>query len=125
GAKKLLTAADYGNGLSIDQRLAQSVGAGDPFPLLYLGAQANANNASGDMHISYVAPGFTTPPEDDPVAAFARVFSRAGTTGGGGGTGSADSARAMRRLSILDNARGELEALEAKLGDSEKSKLDL
>ena len=62
GAKKLLTAADYGNGVSIDQHLAQSIGSGDPFPLLYLGAQANANNASGDMHISYVAPGATPAP---------------------------------------------------------------
>src|ERR1041385_5166433 len=43
GAKKLLTATDGGNGISIDQRLASTVGAGDPFKLLYLGAQANAN----------------------------------------------------------------------------------
>ncbi|MGE5186158.1 MAG: DUF1552 domain-containing protein [Acidobacteriota bacterium] len=125
GAKKLLTAADYGNGVSIDQHLAQTIGSGDPFPLLYLGAQANANNASGDMHISYISPGNTTPPEDDPVAAFARVFGGGGTTtGSGGGSGSADP-RAMARLSILDNARGELEALESQLGDTEKSKLDL
>src|SRR5439155_387040 len=86
GAKKLLTAADYGNGVSIDQHLAQSIGSGDPFPLLYLGAQANANNASGDMHISYVAPGFTTPPEDDPNAAFQRVFGAAPTPGTGSGS---------------------------------------
>jgi hypothetical protein len=125
GAKKLLTAADYGNGISIDQRLAQSVGSGDPFPLLYLGAQACANNASGDMFISYVSPGYTTPPQDDPVAAFQRVFGGAGTTGGGGSGSGSDSARTMKRLSILDNARGELEALESQLGDTEKSKLDL
>ncbi len=121
GAKKLLTAADGGNHISIDQRLASTVGAGDPFRLLYLGAQANVNSASGDKHISYVAPGFTTPPDDDPVAAFARVFGDLGTTtGGGGGDG-----RAARRLSVLDNARAELEALRGTLGDTEKTKLDL
>lgn len=121
GAKKLLTAADGGNHISIDQRLASTVGAGDPFRLLYLGAQANVNNASGDKHISYVAPGFTTPPDDDPVAAFARVFGNLGTTtGGGGGDG-----RAARRLSVLDNARAELETLRGTLGDTEKTKLDL
>jgi hypothetical protein len=123
GAKKLLTATDGGNGISIDQRLASTVGAGDPFRLLYLGAQANANNASGDKHISYVAPGFTTPPDDDPLAAFTRVFGSSGTTTGGGGGGG--DGRAMRRLSVLDNARGELEQLTAKLGDSEKTKLGL
>ncbi|HEY5928506.1 MAG TPA: DUF1552 domain-containing protein [Kofleriaceae bacterium] len=121
GAKKLLTASDGGNGLSIDQRLASTIGAGDPFRALYLGAQANANHASGDKHISYVAPGFTTPPDDDPVAAFARVFSGSGTTSGGGG----GDGRTARRLSVLDNARGELEQLTAKLGDTEKTKLDL
>src|SRR5512140_420614 len=41
GAKKLLTATDGGNGISIDQYLANTVGAGDPFRTLYLGAQAN------------------------------------------------------------------------------------
>lgn len=123
GAKKLLTATDGGNGISIDQRLASTVGANDPFRLLYLGAQANVNNASGDKHISYVAPGFTTPPDDDPVAAFTRVFGGGGTTGGGGGGGG--DGRAARRLSVLDSARGELEALRTKLGDTEKTKLDL
>lgn len=122
GAKKLLTATDGGNGISIDQRLASTVGANDPFRLLYLGAQANVNNASGDKHISYVAPGFTTPPEDDPVAAFDRVFGNAGTTTGGGGSG---DSRSARRLSVLDNAKTELAALKTKLGDTEKTKLDL
>jgi hypothetical protein len=121
GAKKLLTATDGGNGISIDQRLASTVGANDPFRLLYLGAQANVNNASGDKHISYVAPGFTTPPEDNPVAAFNRVFGNAGTTTGGG----SGDPRSARRLSVLDNAKAELEALKTKLGDTEKTKLDL
>src|SRR5690348_15735488 len=118
GAKKLLTATDGGNGISIDNHLAQSIGAGDPFPVLYLGAQANANNASGDMHISYIAPGNTTPPEDDPVAAFARVFSGTGTT-----MGSMPDSGAQ--LSILDRSRDELIALQAKPGATEKAKLDL
>jgi len=122
GAKKLLTAADGGNNISIDQRLASTVGAGDPFKLLYLGAQANANNASGDMHISYVAPGYTTPPDDDPVAAFARVFGDVGSTTTGG---AADDGRNARRLSVLDSAKAELEALQARLGATEKAKLDL
>jgi len=123
GAKKLLTATDGGNGISIDQHLAQTIGHGDPFPMLYLGAQANANNASGDMHISYVQPGNTTPPEDDPVAAFNRLFAGTGTTTGGG-MGSSDSAA---KLSILDRSRDELAALESKLGDApdEVAKLDL
>jgi hypothetical protein len=70
------------------------------------------------MHISYIAPGNTTPPEDDPVAAFSRVFSGTGTT-----MGSMPDASAQ--LSILDRSRDELQALQAKLGDTERAKLDL
>src|SRR5213083_1157022 len=44
GAKKLLTAVDGGNGISIDQRLASTVGANSPFRSLYLGAMAKQNN---------------------------------------------------------------------------------
>jgi hypothetical protein len=129
GAKKLLTATDGGNGISLDQRLAQTVGANDPFPVLYLGAQANADNPSSDMYISYVSPGYTQSPEDDPVAAFSRVFggmgSTGGGTGGGGAGGGGDPLKAARETSVLDNARAELEDLEGRLGDTEKAKLDL
>lgn len=123
GAKKLLTAVDGGNGISLDQRLASTVGANDPFRSLYLGAMAKHNNASGDKHISYVAPGITTPPDDDPVAAFGRVFPGGGNTSGGGG-GTPDP-RTMRRLSVLDRAKADLDALRGKLGDTERTKLDL
>jgi hypothetical protein len=125
GAKKLLTATDGGNGISLDRRLASTVGAHDPFDMLYLGAQCNGDNPSGDMYISYVSPGNTTPPDDDPVAAFARVFNGAGSSSGGGGGGGSDSACAMRELSVLDNAAQELAALESQLDGAEKQKLDL
>jgi len=127
GAKKMLTATDGGNGISLDRRLASTVGANDPFDMLYLGAQVNGDNPSGDMFISYVAPGSTTPPEDDPVAAFARVFGGVGSSGGsGGGSGSGtNTALAMREVSVLDNAAEEIQALESQLGATEKNKLDL
>jgi hypothetical protein len=116
GAKKLLTAVDGGNGISIDRRLASTVGAGDPVPHVYLGAMANQNNASGDKHISYLAPGLTAPPDDDPIAAFDRLFGTASTP---------DDPRRGRRLSVLDSARGELAALRTRLGQVEQVKLDL
>jgi hypothetical protein len=119
GAKKLLTAVDGGNGISIDRRLATSVGAGDPFGSLLLGAMANQNGASGDKHISYVSPGVTVAPDDDPANAFSRVFDNAGTTGGGSDPGR------DRKLSVLDHAKAELESLRGTLGDTEKSKLAL
>lgn len=118
GARKLLTAVDGGNGPSIDQVLAGSVGAGAPFRHLYLGAMARQNNASGDKHISYVGPGLSVAPEDDPVVALDRLFD--GVSGGGGG-----DPRAARRLSVLDRARDELTALRGSLDGGQRSKLEL
>lgn len=116
GAKKLLTAVDGGNGESIDRFLARTAGAAAPFRHLYLGAMACQNSASGDKHISYVGPGTTAPPEDRPWQAFERLFGKKPMGGGGG-----DSPEA----SILDAALADLSELRGRLGDTEKSKLDL
>jgi hypothetical protein len=119
GAKKLLTAVDEGNGESIDRYLARTVGNDAPFNHLYLGAMANQNNASGDKFVSYPAPGTTVAPEDDPVRAFARLFGGA-QNGNSGGTASDDGTR-----SVLDTDLADLNDLRMRLGDVEKSKLDL
>lgn len=116
GAKKLLTAADGGNGTSIDQALAQTAGKDAPFRHLYLGAMAAHNGASGDKFISYPSPGQTLAPEDDPRAAFAALFG-----GGGMGGGMVDPTK----QSVLDAAIADVESLRASLGAVEKAKLDL
>jgi len=122
GAKKLLTAVDGGGGESIDQLLARTVGASAPVRHLYLGAQANVSGASGDKHISYVAPGTTISPEDDPRAAFSRLFQGGTPTGGAAGAGGlADTGDA----SVLDALVADVQDLQGKLGAAEKSKLDL
>jgi len=73
----------------------------------------DANNASGDMHISYVAPD-SRRSEDDPAAAFARVFGRPVRPAGSarGPTRGLDPRQLARRAR---GARG-------KLGDTEKAK---
>lgn len=123
GAKKLLTGVDGGNGTSLDHHLANGVGADRPFRHLYLGAQANHNNASGDKHISYVGPGQTIAPEDNPVRAFNRLF---GDVGGNASAkiASAFASGASSALSVIDTAKADLDDLRAKLGKVEKSKLD-
>lgn len=120
GAKKLLTNMDGGNGQSIDQFLAQTVGADRPFRHLYLGVQANVNNASGDKHISYPSAGNSTPPQDNPIIAFDNLF---GSVGGGGGGGPDPDLLAQK--SVIDNSLAELNELRAQLGDSEAAKLDI
>jgi hypothetical protein len=83
---------------------------------------ATQNNASGDKFISYPSPGTTAAPEDDPMTAFTRLFGSGGApAGGSSGTKMVDPVEA----SIIDAALGDMNDLRARLGDVEKSKLDL
>ncbi|MCB9614073.1 MAG: DUF1552 domain-containing protein [Sandaracinus sp.] len=127
GAKKLLTNVDGGNGMSLDQFLASSVGRGAPFPHLYLGAQATVNGASGDKFISYPTAGTPTPPEDDPRRAFSRLFD--GTvvapTPGSPTTDPAVELELGRQRSVLDVHLAELADLRTRLGGAERRKLDV
>lgn len=118
GAKKLLTAVDGGNGMSLDQALARGVGASAPHRHIYLGVQANQNGASGDKHISYVAAGASVPPEDNPRRAFERLFT--GATGTVGGT---LDTLAERQISILDTAAEELSTLRTQLDARDADRL--
>lgn len=118
GAKKLLTGVDGGGGESVDRYLARQIGAGTPFRHVYLGAMANANNASGDKHISYVTAHQTAPPEDNPLTAFERLF------GAGAPAGGSTPARDLRK-SVIDGALAELQAYRSRLGAPDRSRLDL
>ncbi|MFO0709878.1 MAG: DUF1552 domain-containing protein [Sandaracinus sp.] len=118
GAKKLLTAVDGGYGTSIDQVLAGTVGAGHPTRHLYCGVQANADSASGHKFISYVSPGITTTPDDDPLRIRDRIF--AGSTGTMMGEDPSAADRA-----ILSAVRDDVSELRGALGTSERVKLDL
>ena len=125
GAKKLLTAADYGNGESIDQYIARTAGAASPWHHLYLGVQANYNASSSDQHISYPVAGSSIPPEDDPRVAFANLFGGASTSAGGDTGGSVDTSAADRRRLVIDTLLGDINDLQGRLGSVEKAKLDL
>lgn len=123
GAKKLLTAVDGGNGESIDQYLSRTVGGTSFWRHLYLGVQANYNNASGDKHIVYPTPGQTIPPLDDPRAAFEALFGAKAPVVSGGST-SAPEVDPVR-ASVLDALLGDLGSLRARLGTTESAKLGL
>lgn len=130
GAKKLLTGVDGGNGESIDQYLARTVGASMPHRAIHLGVQSGAGGAGSDKFISYVSAGSSVAPEDSPVRAFERLFGNGqlgdGSTGGSTGGGSTGSGRAtIARASVIDGVLDDMNDLRARLGDAEKPKLDL
>ena len=121
GAKKLLTAADHGNNESIDQYLARTAGAAMPWRHLYLGAQANADGASGDKHISYPVAGVSLAPEDDPRRAFTALFGAASAAP----PSASDSAETDLARDVIDDVSEELVALQARVGATERTRLQV
>lgn len=124
GAQKLLTAKDKGQGQSVDQVLANTVGASMPYRHVYLGVQANVVGNDNTRHISYVAPGQSTPPMDDPLFAFNHLFN-GGVVGAGVSGGEMMSSQDLARRSVIDGVLDDMHELRGQLGDTEKSKLDL
>ncbi|MCP4501432.1 MAG: DUF1552 domain-containing protein, partial [Deltaproteobacteria bacterium] len=114
--------AGWGNGISLDQRVAQHIGAGTPFPSLQLGVRPNAPTAGGEVRnrLSYLGPGQPLSPDDEPWAVFDRIFSAQSV--------SEPAAREMRRFkrqSMLDVVTGQLRTLHNRRIDAQdRAKLD-
>ncbi len=114
GARMLLTGQFGGFGPSIDQVLARTVGASDPWPLLYLGAQSTiGEEAHHWMSFPLDGEHLSVQPQDDPRRAFEQLF------------GSMDPGPLRRRQSVLDLVNADLAELRGRLGTVERSRLDL
>jgi hypothetical protein len=104
---------------SLDVVLGEELGKSTPHRSLQLGVGATFQNGAGS--VSYLGQGQPINPDDDPTNAFARVF------GGGGGasSGASPELSKARKKSVLDTSLAELNALKARLGTTEKNKLDV
>ncbi len=128
GMRGMLTGSPGGGmfgGASVDQYIAGKLPQTTSFRSIELGVITDPWGASGQTRMDYSGPSTFVNPEQNPQAAFKRLFaSVAGAgTGSTGGTAAAD-AIAARRKSILDFLRGDIAALSAQLGASERHKLD-
>lgn len=106
----------WGGGVSVDQFLAARLGQRTKLSSLELGVQVQYANVSS--RVSYRGPGQPVPPEDDPRAAFDRLFTDL----------SADPAdlarrRALRRR-VLGDVMEDYGALSRKLGGEDRQKLE-
>ena len=120
GARKLLTGRNAGDGLSIDQYLAGTVGASSPWHHLYLGAMATKDGTGGSNCIVYPdGSGNPVTPMDDPRVAFDSLFG--GAPGQMGQLAGPDPSQ----VSVIDGVLDDMKRLQAQLGSVEKSKLDV
>ena len=109
GMAAMLTA---GGSTSIDQTIADHIGASTRFRSLELGAQTSLWGGTTQTRMSYRDGAYVTP-DDSPHNVFDRMFGAVG-----------DPVLLSRRQRLLDINRGEISALRARLGVEERHLLD-
>ena len=109
GMAAMLTA---GGDTSIDQVIADHIGASSRFSSLQLGAQTSLWGGSTQTRMSYRSGGFVSP-DDSPHNLFDRMFGDVG-----------DELLLERRRRLIDINRDELNALRVRLGVEERLRLD-
>lgn len=107
-----------GGGISVDQFVAEQLAAPTKFPSLGFGVQARQYSASPWNSLSYAAPGVSVDPEDDPVAAYQRIFGDSS-----GDEGELAILRAKRH-SVLDAVKEDLDELSGMLGAADRQRLE-
>ncbi len=115
------------NGISLDQRIAQAIGAQTSMPSLQLGTEGGSTAGNCDLaacaysrNISWAGPQSPLSKETNPVSAFERVFQGAGTP-----LPPAESERRrLLRLSVLDTVINDANRLRFELGSSDRQKVD-
>lgn len=106
-------------GPSIDQVIADEIGTETPYRSLELGVRALLDpDRQVTSRMCYRAPFEVLPPENDPSAAFTALFSDLGAD-----PGLLTQLRAKRH-SVLDRVKEDFDALNAKLGGTDRVKLE-
>lgn len=111
--------AGWGDGISIDQRIAQQIGATTPLASVEAGIRASAYVGSEvRSRMVYAGPAQPLPPEDNPVGVWSRMF----------GDFTADPSqmaiRRAKRVSVLDTVAGQFDAIRAQAGADDRVRLD-
>ena len=110
---ELVDLGDYnftGGGISIDQRIAQTIGGATKFPTLELCVEDSPATVASRM--SYLGPNQPAPPEPDPTAVFQRLFD--GVT----------PDQKAQRVSVTDAVKDDFATLAPRLGAADRLKVE-
>jgi len=109
--------AGFAAGISVDQQIAQVIGGSTKFRSLEFGVQLGGADV---MHrMSYLGAGQPLPPEEDPSAAFTRIFANTLPA-----QGDAGAAILRHRTTVLDAVSADYDRLRKRLGVADRRKLD-
>jgi Protein of unknown function (DUF1552) len=109
--------AGWAAGISIDQKIAQAIGQATLFPSVELGVLVGKSDVGG--RISYRGAGDPVPPENDPVAAYARIFGDPDAS-----SGELELQR-VRRQRLLEQVSMDYERLADRMDDQDREKLEI
>lgn len=110
------TPTGWGGGISVDQAIANGLTEKGRFPSLEFGVQTGSPTVFSRM--CYRAPNEPIPPQDSPQLAFDYMFKDYAT-----GAGELERIRAERK-SVLDAVKQDFQRLNARLGASDRQRLD-
>jgi hypothetical protein len=111
--------AGWGDGISIDQAIADTIGQETPFKSLELGVRADSHGGSRvRTRLSYAGPGQPLPPQNDPRQVFDQLFSDFQTDDGAG-----DTIR-QKRASVLDTVQDQFKRIQSKVSQADRERLD-
>ena len=108
--------AGWGDGESVDQHIANTIGRDNAFKSLEFGVRVIG--AEVRTRINYAGPARPIPPQNIPLANFDRVFRT------GNQNASQDEILASRRRSVLDAARQQFSIVRQKVSSADRQKLD-
>jgi hypothetical protein len=108
--------AGWAGGISVDQAIANVVGTQTKFSSLQFGVQVQGATVWSRM--SYTGPAQPLPPENDPSAAFTRIFGSLGSDPFG------IAKLQAQRKSVLDSVIADYSSLNQRLGASDQQRLD-
>lgn len=109
-----------GQGISVDQYVANAIGGTTPRPSLQFGVQSETTPSGlidGFCRMVYAAPAQPMPAITDPAKMFMRMF-------GDGTTGAEFERIQAQRKSVLDVVMEDYESLRSKVGRTDAAKLD-
>lgn len=110
--------AGLAGGLSVDQKIAQTIGTDSKFKSVEFGVQAGSSGTVWG-YTAYANSNQPLPPENNPAAIFTRIFAEVG------GDQTAIAKLQAERKSVLDAVAGSYSSLSPKLGATDKEKVDL
>lgn len=111
--------AGWGDGISIDQAIANKIGKVTPYKSLNLGVRGDAHGGSRvRTRLSYAGPAQPIPPQNDPRKVFEQIFSNFDPNSEG------NDEILKKRTSVLDTVQDQFERLKKRVGSRDRKKLD-